>query len=200
VQAQPLSQPQPSLSFGEPAGQPFANLVKPMEAPKQQGISFGMNLTAGDAKPKPATVTAQQEIPKAIITVNPTFTPVPQQPKTVEAPKTVTKENQESSKADADENRKIFNRLIKDELGSFEKELRELLASSRNRIKVDVGIEDESANILRTTDELMELKNEATETVDSLRFEIQTLKLELNEMFAMQYEAKTKCDLYQNEK
>lgn len=193
--AQPLG-----ISFGTPTGQPFnANTTK-KEAPKQVGIPFGMNLPAAEPQPVAPTLT-QLEKPKPLITVNPTFTPAASQSqKASDVSSTVAKDKQEPSKVDADENKKIFNRMIKEELFSFEKELRELLASSKNRVKCDVGTVDESKKLIQTTDELMELKKEATETVDSLRFEIQTLKLELNEIFAMQYEAKSKCQAYKNEK
>lgn len=54
--------------------------------------------------------------------------------------------------------------------------------------------------MIRSIEELQELKKEATETADSLRSDLQSLRLGLNEIFAMQSEAKTKCSIYNNEK
>lgn len=63
-----------------------------------------------------------------------------------------------------------------------------------------IGNDEEKVHMIRSIDELQELKKEATETADCLRSDLQSLRLGMNEIFSMQSEAKTKCSMYNNEK
>lgn len=65
---------------------------------------------------------------------------------------------------------------------------------------LQLGTKEESTALLKSIEELEELKKEATETIDSLRSDVQCLRLGLNEMFAMQYEASHKNSSFKNEK
>lgn len=213
-------------SQSQPA-QPFGNIAKPEPPKPTNGISFGQpqistappmpqqktaqppnlfgnagqNIQKISPAPVQPQIPAQPEKPKALITVPPNFNPATQNLTKTDV-SGAPKEKSESSNVivDSEENNRIFARMIKDELLGFEKELKEASAGTKKRIQVNVGTEDESAQMVKATEELMELKKEAIETIDSLRHEVQTLRLELSEMFAMQCEARSKCDIYKNEK
>lgn len=209
---------QSKTGFGQPAEQP-----KPIQPTKTSSFSFGQTTavaptdqtkstqpslfgssaqnvtTKSSANPPQSSSQQQPEKPKALITVPPTFTPPTANPTS----STISKEIPEETKTvpvDSDENNKIFARMVKEELIGFEKELKEVSGGIKNRIKITVGSDEESTKMIKATDELMEMRKEALETVDSLRHDVQTLRLELSEMFTMQCEANSKCDFFKDEK
>lgn len=216
--ASTIASDQLKTGFGQPAEQP-----KPIQPTKTSSFSFGQtpavaptdqtkstlpnlfgsvapNATTKSSATPPQISSSQQqpEKPKALITVPPNFTPPTAVPTS-----TISKEKPEETKTvpvDSDENNKIFARMVKEELIGFEKELKEVSGGIKNRIKIAVGSDEESTKMIKATDELMEMRKEALETVDSLRHDVQTLRLELSEMYTMQCEANSKCDFFKDEK
>ncbi|KAG5671965.1 hypothetical protein PVAND_002130 [Polypedilum vanderplanki] len=129
-----------------------------------------------------------------LITIPPTYNPPATQTKTD------SKENSSNTlKINDKEEEQVYVKMIQDEMKAFELELSFIMEKSR-AVKVNIGTKEESAEMRRQLEELDELKKEATETVDSLRTDVQTNRLVLTELFSMAYEAKSKCDQAKDEK
>lgn len=137
----------------------------------------------------------QSKPPTALITVPPTYTPSTEANSKADGaarPAVVEKQN-------TAEDELIYNRMIQDEVKAFELELRTVMEKSRS-LRVNIGTKDESAEMRRSIEELDELKKEATETIESLRTDVQSNRLGLTEMFSMVYEARAKFEQEKNEK
>lgn len=87
--------------------------------------------------------------------------------------------------------------MIQEEIHCFEKELKELMHRSRT-INIEIGKKEELGVIIKNLSDVQDFSNQATESTDSLCSEIQSLRLGLNECFAMVAEAKSKFTAYSN--
>lgn len=170
----------------------------------QPPSTFGLNLTSAPSAfqslpqttAPPAAPTSnltQTQPPVALITVPQTFTP--------SAPKNNEASGKQPSvdQASTAEDEQVYARMIQDEMKAFELELRTVMEKSRS-LCVNIGTKEESAEMRRNIEELDELKKEATETIDSLRSDVQSNRLGITEMFSMVYEARTKFEQAKNEK
>lgn len=83
--------------------------------------------------------------------------------------------------------------MIAEEIEAFEKEIRAALSRSKC-VKVTVCSKEELSQLMKNIDELQEITSQATETTESLKSDVQSLKLTLYEMLAMSAEAKSKTD------
>lgn len=83
--------------------------------------------------------------------------------------------------------------MIAEEIDAFEKEIRAALSRSKS-VEVTVCSKDELSRLMKNIDELQEITSQATETTESLKSDVQSLKLTLYEMLAMSAEAKSKTD------
>lgn len=83
--------------------------------------------------------------------------------------------------------------MISEEIEAFEKEIRASLSRSKG-VEVIVCSKEELSQLMKHIDELQEITSQATETTESLKSDIQSLKLTLYEMLAMSAEAKSKTD------
>lgn len=83
--------------------------------------------------------------------------------------------------------------MIAEEIEAFEKEIRAALIRSKG-VEVTVCSKEELSQLMKNIDELQEITSQATETTESLKSDIQSLKLTLFEMLAMSAEAKSKTD------
>lgn len=92
---------------------------------------------------------------------------------------------------------KVIRKMIAEEIGSFEHDLARMLQRSRG-LQIDLGSKDELAATAKQLAELQDISGQATETTDTLTLEIQSLRLALNEAFAMLTEAQTKQQMFGN--
>lgn len=204
--------PKAEMPFTPPIGQstPAIPKVQPM-ATKTQPVSsiFGLSSITSSASqpftqsafqsivkttaPSVVPITTPAQPPTALITLPQTYTPSEPQAKTAAIqPKLVEKPN-------AAEDEQIYARMIQDEIRAFELELRTVMDKSRS-LKVNIGTKEESAEMRRSIEALDELKKEATETIDSLRSEVQSSRLGMTEMFSMVFEARAKFEQTKSEK
>lgn len=92
---------------------------------------------------------------------------------------------------------KVIRKMIAEEIGSFEHDLARMLQRSRG-LHIELGGKDELAATAKQLAELQDISGQATETTDTLTLEIQSLRLALNEAFAMLTEAQTKQQMFGN--
>lgn len=190
---------QPMTTKPPPVANAFSSLGNMTQPAPLFGQSMGQSINPASAFQSIAKTTApliaptQTQPATALITVPQTYTPavtkhaeIAIKPQVVEKPNTA-------------EDEQIYARMIQDEMKAFELELRTVMEKSRS-LKVNIGTKDESAEMRRSIEELEELKKEATETIDSLRSDVQSNRLGLTEMFSMVYEARAKFDQAKNEK
>lgn len=88
-----------------------------------------------------------------------------------------------------------MRKLIKEEIDTFDEEFRSALNRSRN-IQISTGGKDELSKLIKSIDEMQEITVEATESTESIKADVQSLRLTLYEMLAMQAEAQSKVDEY----
>ena len=181
----------PPKSFVPPIGQSTpAPVQQPapsfMQQPPPPFTAFQTPLMS-QPPPQVTQQTAQQPVKpvQALITVPPTFTP----PVKKSEPQIATVATEKPSNTAEDE--LIYSKMIQDEMKAFELELKSVMEKSRS-LKVNIGTKEESAEMRRGIEELDELRKEATETIESLRGDVQSNRLGLTETFAMVYEAKGK--------
>ena len=216
-----LTPPKPEISFSQPMGQstpalpkfPNPTTAKPAPVSNFSGSlfgnltqptpPFGLNLTSAPSafqsvaqtstpSTTPTSSLIQTQPAAALITVPQTYTS--------SAPKTIESSVKQASvdQASTAEDELVYTRMIQDEIKAFELELRALMEKSRS-LTVNIGTKEESAEMRRSIEELDELKKEATETIDSLRSDVQSSRLGITEMFSMVYEARTKFEHAKNE-
>lgn len=106
--------------------------------------------------------------------------------------KSSTSRNVISSSGFNSENDAILRKLIRDEIDAFDKEIRETLARSK---KIEINI-CSKGNLLKNIDEMQEITKQATESTDSIKSDVQSLRLTLLEMHAMLAEAQSKVEEY----
>lgn len=203
--APPIGQSTPSIPKVQPMPQKappsnsFFGLSNTSQPPPAFGASSAFQSVAKTTAPSVAptlNLTQSQPPAQALITVPQTYTPAASaHTKPVESLPVVAAIEKQSTAEDE----QVYSRMIQDEMKAFELELRTVLEKSRS-LKVSIGTKEESAHMRRSIEELDELKKEATETIDSLRSDVQSNRLGLTEMFSMLYEARAKLDQSKNEK
>lgn len=105
--------------------------------------------------------------------------------------------SQSISTVNDDEHTAAIQSMIQEEILCFEKELKELIHRSRT-INIEIGKKEELGVLVKNLSDVQDFSNQATESTDSLCSEIQSLRLGLNECFAMVAEAKSKYTSYSN--
>lgn len=132
---------------------------------------------------------------KPLITVPPTYTAATK-PVVKTSAQTASNTSVNSAiSGDQTEEAKIVQAMIREEIQNFQKDLRELISRSKT-IHINIGTREESADMAKQLNELSKLNKEATEVNDSLASDVHSLRLNLNETFAMVTEAKNKNKLY----
>lgn len=209
----PALLPKTNLFGSAPTVSPFGMTASQSQSTAFSGFSMAPSLQPQQVKPQPVQTTFQMPASKPLIApTQPTVQPVQavsqNQPLITIPPtynpqmtqqKAEVKEIVVSEKLTDTEDEQIYIKMIQDEMKAFELELNFIMEKSKS-LKVNIGTKEESAEMRRKLEELDELKKEATETVESLRSDIQTNRLGLTEMFSMVYEAKSKLDQSNNER
>lgn len=85
--------------------------------------------------------------------------------------------------------------MIKEEIDAFDDEFRKALKRSRN-IQTKICEKDELSKLMKSIDEMQEITTQATESTESIKADVQSLRLTLYEMLAMQAEARSKVEEY----
>lgn len=83
--------------------------------------------------------------------------------------------------------------MITEEIQAFEKEIRASLQRSK-AIQISICSKDELSQHMKNIDELEAITLQANETTESLKSDVQSLRLTLYEMLAMSAEAKSRFD------
>lgn len=163
---------------------------QPPAAPQQQQqpllqapSSFQFATKPAAPSAQVASVAPQQSQP--LITVSSNYVPPANQP-------SEQRDGGEKTSTAEVEDESVYIKMIQDEMKAFELEFNFVMEKSRS-LRVRIGTKEESAEMRRQLEDLDELKKEATETIDSLRCDVQTHRLGITEMFAMLYEAKAKA-------
>lgn len=92
---------------------------------------------------------------------------------------------------------KVIRKMIAEEMAAFEQDWSHMLARSRD-LRIELGSRDEMGATAKQLAELQDISGQATESTDTLTLEIQSLRLALNETFAMVTEAQTKRTMFGN--
>lgn len=87
----------------------------------------------------------------------------------------------------------MLRRLIKEEIEAFDEEIRTALNRSKN-IQINICDKDELSKLIKNIDEMQEITTQATESTDSIKSDVQSLRLTLYEMLAMFAESQSKVD------
>lgn len=192
-----------SISFG---GSTNNTNAKPSFGLGGSGSPFGSTTAVSDVKP----INNQQQHPQQqqqtsdnapaadinqpFLTVSNAYTNPP-----TNAPKQhgQSNDNQTTSAGNVGDDDKLLRKIIAEEIVAFEQDLAQMLDRSRD-INLDLGTKDELAATAKQLDELQDISGQATETTDTLTLEIQSLRLALNETFAMMTEAQTKRSMFIN--
>lgn len=167
----------------QPAQIPFSGLSPFQTVAKTTAPAVIPTQNVAPSQPAPALITVPQNY-------TPQAAPVNNKPEARPSP---------VEKVNTPEDEQLYARMIQDEIKAFELELRTVMEKSRS-LRVNIGTKEESADMRRSLEELDELKKEATETIDSLRTDVQSNRLGITEMFSMVYEARAKFDQSRNEK
>lgn len=85
--------------------------------------------------------------------------------------------------------------MIKEEIDAFDDEFRKALNRSRN-IQTKICEKDELSKLITSIDEMQEITTQATESTESIKADVQSLRFTLYEMLAMQAEAQSKVEEY----
>lgn len=86
-----------------------------------------------------------------------------------------------------------------EEIKSFEAILKQSIQKSSN-LSVQVCSKEQCSDLLKKSSELQEICDQATDTTDSLKSDVQTLRLSLYEAMAMSAEAQSKVETINNPK
>lgn len=89
--------------------------------------------------------------------------------------------------------------MMLEEIHTFEIALKQSLTRSKH-INVNICSKEESSNLIKQINELQEICNQATESTDSLKSDVQSLRLTLYEALAMSAEAQSKVEALNNPK
>lgn len=100
------------------------------------------------------------------------------------------------SRSDSEDN-KIFKKMMLEEIKSFETILKQSIQKSRH-LEVVVCSKEQCADLLTKSSELQEICDQATDTTDSLKSDVQTLRLSMYEAMAMSAEAQSKVEMINN--
>lgn len=93
------------------------------------------------------------------------------------------------------ENDAILRKLIKEEIDAFDAEIRAALTRSKT-VQIIVCGKDQLSKLIKNIDEMLEITTQATESTESLKADVNSLRLILFEMHAMMAEAQSKVDEY----
>lgn len=173
-----------ALSFAPPVTTVNSNL--PLQ-PKSQGIENNLNVQRPTEVPAKPLLTVPQTYTPSAISKTITATP-PSIKTTVEKP---TKLEQ------SDETNKIIKTMILEELQKFGGDIKDLMKRSKS-VNINIGTSNDSVRMIKSLNELQDLRIQATESTDSLAAEVQSLRLGLNEAFSMIAEANSKTNQYEN--
>lgn len=91
------------------------------------------------------------------------------------------------------ENDALLRKLIKEEITAFDEEIRMALNRSKN-VQIAICSKDELSKLIRSIDEMQEITTQATESTESIKADVQSLRLTLYEMLAMLAEAQSKVE------
>lgn len=91
------------------------------------------------------------------------------------------------------ENDAILRKMIAEEIEAFEKEIRAALSRSKS-VQINICSKETLSQLMKNIDELQEITSQATESTESFKSDVQSLRLTLYEMLAMSAEAKSKTD------
>lgn len=91
------------------------------------------------------------------------------------------------------ENDALLRKLIKEEIEAFDEEIRTALNRSKN-IQTNICNKDDVSKLIKSIDEMQEITAQATESTESIKADVQSLRLTLYEMLAMLAEAQSKVD------
>lgn len=95
------------------------------------------------------------------------------------------------------EDNKIFKKMMLEEIKSFEAILKQSIQKSR-QLEVVVCSKEQCADLLTKSSELQEICDQATDTTESLKSDVQTLRLSMYEAMAMSAEAQSKVEMINN--
>lgn len=85
--------------------------------------------------------------------------------------------------------------MIKEEIEAFDAEIRAALNRSKN-VQINICSKEELSKLIKNIDEMQEITTQATESTESLKTDVNSLRLTLYEMHAMRAEAQSKVDEY----
>lgn len=201
VQSKPLfgATIPPPVSFGQTNQQNTAPISLPFGSQKPASPAFNKQqqfVTPTPVVGKSFTTSTIAHKPdsnqmKPLVTVPQTFS------KDVQNNSVRTGSAQASTATNDAEHTAAIRSMIQEEIHCFEKELKELMHRSRT-INIEIGKKEELGVIVKNLSDVQHFSNQATESTDSLCSEIQSLRLGLNECFAMVAEAKSKFTSYSN--
>lgn len=83
--------------------------------------------------------------------------------------------------------------MIKEEIDAFDAEIRAALNRSKN-IQINICGKEELSKLIKSIDEMQEITTQATESTESIKADVNSLRLTLYEMHAMMAEAQSKVD------
>uniref|UniRef100_A0A182WGB6 Nuclear pore complex protein Nup214 n=1 Tax=Anopheles minimus TaxID=112268 RepID=A0A182WGB6_9DIPT len=168
-----------------------------MSAPPFQAAMASMG---GSTPVSAPSTTVPSDVSKPLVTVPPTYVPTVQQQSNSANTNTGPSRSQATPKKSdfsTEDSNAIIRTLTIDELNRFTRELTELQQRNRS-LNVQIGHKEESAQIIRNLRELEDIIAQANESTQSLVSDVQTLRLGLNEAFAMVAEANSKSAIYNN--
>lgn len=91
------------------------------------------------------------------------------------------------------ENDEILWKIIKDEIETFDAEIRDTLKRSKD-VQINICSKEDVSKLIKNIDEMQEISSQATESTNSIKSDVQSLRLTLLEMHAMLAEAQSKVD------
>lgn len=170
------------ISFGGFGGSTTAAAAQP---------TFGGNIQQQSTfAPSSIPVAPSSIANKPFITVAPTYTP----------PSDLSKLNQPTSDSTLSNKNAVVNaaavrKMISEEMHAFDSGLRALLQRSQ-KIKLNFGDKEQNELAARQLKQMQSFAVQATESTEALSAEIQSLRISVDEAFAMATEAKSKHQLY----
>uniref|UniRef100_A0A336M1X1 CSON000134 protein n=1 Tax=Culicoides sonorensis TaxID=179676 RepID=A0A336M1X1_CULSO len=187
-----------AFDFGSSNISTFGNLSK-MNENKQPNYAFSANTALTSSQPTSlAQPVKQGELNKPLITVPPTYTPVIQTSKNLQSKQQSTSLTDSASTGDQLEEVNIVQALIREEIEHFKKDLAELISRSKS-IQINIGSKEEFINMAKEINQLSKLDKEANEVNKFLSSDVNSLRISLNETFAMTTEAKNKNKLFKEQ-
>lgn len=87
----------------------------------------------------------------------------------------------------------ILRKLIKEEIDAFDGEIRAALNRSK-AVQINICSKEEVSKLIKNIDEMQEITSQATESTESIKSDVQSLRLTLYEMLAMLAEAQSKVE------